>query len=474
MSVPLSSSPDELLAAAPTTGILSEGSASGTGRFIVTMRPEATIEGAQLMSDSAGLRVANAADFDQSAVNFDALGDAGALLFPELGVAVLSAEPDQIQSMGARIESDSPILAIEPERFVYALSSPAVGRVEEREESPEPSPVVGNGLGLSPAAANYLRGYRDALDHISAALLGTPAGSPVAPDQVEATAISEAVFTWGLQVTRVHISALSGAGIKVAVLDTGFDLNHPDFAGRPKVTASFVPGQTVQDGHGHGTHCIGTACGPKTPPVRPRYGVAFQSLIHAGKVLSNSGSGTDGSILAGINWAIANGCAVISMSLGRGANVGEPFPVSYETAARAGLARGCLIIAAAGNESNRGAGIIRPVGHPASCPSIMAVGAVDINMQIASFSNRSINPNGGNVDIVGPGVNVRSTWPMPTRYRTISGTSMATPHVAGIAALYAQTSTSMRGLTLWKKLIATAKNIAAIPPVDDGAGLVQA
>jgi subtilisin family serine protease len=260
----------------------------------------------------------------------------------------------------------------------------------------------------------------------------------------------------------------------VAVLDTGFDLNHPDFAGRSPTTASFVPGQTVQDGHGHGTHCIGTACGPKTPPVRPRYGVAYRSLIFAGKVLSNSGSGSDATILAGINWAIANGCPVISMSLGRAANVGDPFPVAYETAARAGLARGCLIVAAAGNESNRRLGSIRPVGHPASCPSIMAVGAIDSSFQIANFSTRSINPNGGNVDIVGPGVDVRSTWPMPTRYRSISGTSMATPHVAGIAALYAQSSDSLRGLSLWKKLIAKAKNIGAIPPVDDGAGLVQA
>ena len=162
------------------------------------------------------------------------------------------------------------------------------------------------------------------------------------------------------------------------------------------------------------------------------------------------------------------------MSLGRKANPGDAFPVAYEQAAQAGLARGTLIVMAAGNESDRIHGIISPVGHPASCPSIMAVGAIDSLYQVANFSNSSINPNGGDVDIVGPGVAVRSSWPMPQRYNTISGTSMATPHVAGIAALYAQSSASLRGITLWKKLIANARNILTIPIADDGAGLVQA
>ncbi|HYI97523.1 MAG TPA: S8 family serine peptidase, partial [Bryobacteraceae bacterium] len=114
------------------------------------------------------------------------------------------------------------------------------------------------------------------------------------------------------------------------------------------------------------------------------------------------------------------------------------------------------------------------VGHPASCPSIMAVGALDSNFKVANFSNRTINTNGGVVDIAGPGVAIRSTWPKPQLYNTISGTSMATPHVAGIAALYAQSSASLRGIALWKKLTQTSRNITTIVKVDDGAGLVQA
>ena len=120
----------------------------------------------------------------------------------------------------------------------------------------------------------------------------------------------------GLIACKVPPSLRSGSGIKVAVLDTGFDLGHPDFAGRPVVSQTFV-GQPVQDLHSHGTHCIGTACGPKAPAGNtPRYGIAFRASIFVGKVLSNSGSGTGAGVLAGMNWAIANRCQVISMSLG--------------------------------------------------------------------------------------------------------------------------------------------------------------
>jgi subtilisin family serine protease len=283
----------------------------------------------------------------------------------------------------------------------------------------------------------------------------------------------QATATWGLIVTRVIRSRFSGRGIRVAVLDTGLDLRHPDFAGRNITHQSFVAGQTTQDGHGHGTHCIGTASGPARPAVLPRYGVAYASDIFAGKVLSNQGSGSDQSILGGINWAVANRCAVISMSLGARTFPNQPFSVIFEAVASRALRAGTLIVAAAGNESRRSQGIISPVAHPANCPSIMAVGAIDVRLALADFTNRGINPNGGQVDIVGPGVDVYSSWPMPTRYRTISGTSMATPHVAGIAALIAESNPAARGLALALRLIQTARRLN-LPNVDVGAGLVQA
>ena len=167
-------------------------------------------------------------------------------------------------------------------------------------------------------------------------------------------------------------------------------------------------------------------------------------------------------ILAGMNWAIANRCAVISMSLR--APVG-PQP-SYTAAGTAALGAGCLIVAAAGNDSNRPA-LVAPTGAPANSPTIVAVAAVDSALRIATFSN------GGKIDIAGPGVNVFSSWPRPVLHNTISGTSMATPHVAGCAALWAQSNAFLRGAALRARLTATARHLP-LPPSDVGAGLVQA
>jgi subtilisin family serine protease len=157
------------------------------------------------------------------------------------------------------------------------------------------------------------------------------------------------------------------------------------------------------------------------------------------------------------------------MSLG--ADVDEVSTV-YETVGRRALAAGTLVIAAAGNNADREAGDPGFVGIPANSPSIMAVGAVDQALDVAPFSARSSGRLGGQVDVAGPGVDVYSSWPMPERYNTISGTSMATPHVAGIAALWAQ-RTGARGEALWGALVRGAARLP-LPSDDAGAGLVQA
>jgi subtilisin family serine protease len=415
--------------------------AETTGRYLVLFREDAVAAGMQMLSESASINLSGEAD--------------SPIVLNTLGVAVVSAEPAQLRSLRMSADENSPILAIEPERVVYALEEPELDRPKLL-RSPTTIDVT----------ADYLKGYRDAVNQLVGSLLPSEHG------QLNLAAVDESVDTWGLQATKVVNSCYSGQGIKIAVLDTGFDLNHPDFIGRSIQSKSFILGEEVQDGHGHGTHCIGTALGALKPSQLPRYGIAYNTEIYAGKVLSNRGSGADGGILQGIEWALINGCHVISMSLGSPTEVGTPYSRVYEAVAQRALNRGTLIVAAAGNDSRRDRGRIKPVGHPANCPSIMAVAALDSQLQIAWFSNRGINPEGGQVDIAGPGVAVRSSWLMPMQYNTISGTSMATPHVAGIAALHAE-ATGVKGQELWNLLVRTARRLP-LPSEDVGAGIVQA
>lgn len=311
----------------------------------------------------------------------------------------------------------------------------------------------------------------------SAALSSLSAGEDVAEARPEFYLFTQQEFqdtteaTWGIQAVSAFTSTLTGRDIKVAILDTGFDLTHPDFAGRPIVAQSFVPGESVQDLQGHGTHCAGTAVGSLIPGV-PRYGVAPEALLHVGKVLNNAGSGEERWILAGMKWAIDNRCDVISMSLGGPVPEGGSPSLLYERMGQLALESNCLIIAAAGNDSSRAFGHVAPVSMPANASTIMAVAALTPQLTVASFSNGGLNPGGGEVNVAGPGVNVMSSVPMPRRYRSISGTSMACPHVAGVAALIAQSNPALRGQALWDELL-RARDIG-LPPEDVGAGLVQA
>jgi subtilisin family serine protease len=320
---------------------------------------------------------------------------------------------------------------------------------------------------LRESVLEYAQAYRDGVSDLADHLMHTNGhGTSLVADATQATFADTAQATWGMQAVQATSSPRSGKGIRVAVLDTGFDTGHPDFAGRNVTVQSFVAGEPPQDGHGHGTHCIGTSCGPRTPSTGPRYGIAYEADIFAGKVLSNAGSGSDAQILAGINWAVANRCPVLSMSLG--ADVAQAHP-PYSAAGRRALQRGSLIIAAAGNNADRRAGNVGFVGAPANSPEIMAVGALEQALGMAFFSARSLPARGGQVDIAGPGFQVLSSWPLPTRYRSISGTSMATPHVAGIAALWAE-ATGRRGLELWATLCQESQRLLQ-PSVDVGSGL---
>jgi subtilisin family serine protease len=389
--------------------------------------------------------VASSSDFGSEAVDASTLEDAGAVIFESLGVAVLRPDAGAHGALLAAAATE-PSITIEPERILYAAETSA-------------------GLSL-----DYLRGFYDGVNNFPP---GRRARLVNQPDADAAEVSPHAAATWGLQATRVTSSPNSGSGIRVAVLDTGIDLQHPDFAGRLIQSESFVPEQSVQDLHGHGTHCAGTACGPRQSGMGARYGVAYDAELFVGKVLNNSGRGDEGWILAGMNWAVAHRCHVISMSLSAPVFPGMGFSQAHEKIARTALARGTVIIAAAGNDSRRSMGHIAAVGHPANCPSIVSVAAVDVGMQIADFSNRAINPDGGEINLAGPGVDVYSSWPLPLRYRSIGGTSMATPHVAGIAALWAQRDAANTGERLRQVLLGSAATLGLLP-IDAGVGLVQA
>ncbi|MBD2665493.1 peptidase S8 and S53 subtilisin kexin sedolisin [Richelia sinica FACHB-800] len=443
-----------------------------TGRYLVLLRENAIDSGIRTLRDYTGnRRVARAADFEKNALTAEQLEQTDTTIFDNLGVAVCTLDPEQLQSLHEASDESSPIALIEAERVVYALNAQGLGGLVEQ---------ITPRTTTSPAM-EYLKGYRDAVDRLVDHLVPTNGVQRMLPSP-GIQVLDETTATWGLQITKVVNSKFSGRGIKVAVLDTGFDLTHPDFAGRRMIGKSFIPNQEVQDRNGHGTHCIGTACGPLSPVIPPRYGIGYETEIFVGKVLSNQGSGTDSQILAGIEWAIANGCQIISMSLGARVSLGQPYSGLFEVVADRALRNGTLIIAAAGNESQRHLGIVEPVGHPANCPSIMAVGAIDSQLQVAWFSNAGLNANGGQVDIVAPGaepgtvggsrIDVHSSYLMPTRYRRLAGTSMATPHVAGIAALYAE-ATGATGRVLWNRITQNALRLP-LPSVDVGAGLVQA
>ena len=402
-----------------------------TGRLLVLLSERSVRMSVAALRRAAGPRIATTLDVRSGVLTPEQTEGADAVYFDRLGVALVNVDPRDAARTArirtAATENAARILAVEPERYVHAYGATAAARKPARRRSPG-------------------------------------AAAPAA---------SERAATWGLQATGVPASKYSGKGVKVAVLDTGFDLRHPDFPSRSVTAVSFVPGYRAQDGHGHGTHCIGTACGPKSPFHPPRYGVAFEAAILAGKVLDDNGGGADGGILAGINWAITQGARVVSMSLGAEVRVGDPFSQVFEAVGQRALAAGTLIVAAAGNESARREGWFAPVGHPANYPSILAVGAVDAKMQVGDFSNRGLEPKGGQVDLVAPGVDVLSAFPMPTRSRRLSGTSMATPHVAGLVALWAEADPKATATELWTLLPQHARRLPLLA-TDIGAGLATA
>ncbi|MCX4528752.1 MULTISPECIES: S8 family serine peptidase [unclassified Streptomyces] len=229
-----------------------------------------------------------------------------------------------------------------------------------------------------------------------------------------------------------------GKGTKVAVLDTGTDLEHPDLKGRVAASENFTDSDTDADRQGHGTHTISTVGGSGAESGGAKKGVAPGAGLLSGKVLNDQGYGLDSWIIAGMEWAVESKADVVSMSLGDPSQTACDDPMS---AAAEHLARstGTLFVIAAGNSGPGN----NTVSSPGCAPSVLTVGAVDRDDTTAPFSSRG--PAGPQhtlkPEIAAPGVGI-SAAAMGGRgvyaYQSMSGTSMATPHVAGAAAIVKQ------------------------------------
>jgi subtilisin family serine protease len=335
--------------------------------------------------------------------------------------------------------------------FVGALllAAPAAGRVEQDpraayivvlDANANASDVAAQharryGAEISYVYTNALKGYAAVLP--VGAVEGIARSPQVAWVEPDGTATADATQTsppWGLDridqrarpLSGTYTYSNTGAGVKAYIIDTGIRLTHNEFGGRA-ITGfdAITSGGSASDCHGHGTHVSGTVGGST-------YGVAKEVTLVAVRVLDCGGSGSWSQVIAGIDWVTGNHAAgqpaVANMSLGGSGNS------SVDAAVSNMIADGVATAVAAGNGNQGGRQQDACRFSPARVPAAMTIGATDSTDRKATWSNY-----GNCVDWFAPGVSILSSWSTSnTATNTISGTSMATPHTAGVAALYLQ------------------------------------
>ncbi|WP_345575358.1 S8 family peptidase [Streptomyces prasinosporus] len=276
---------------------------------------------------------------------------------------------------------------------------------------------------------------------------------------------------------KAWAAGYDGKGVKIAVLDTGVDATHPDLKGQVTASKNFTTAPDAGDKVGHGTHVASIAAGTGAQSKGKYKGVAPGATVLNGKVLDDSGFGDDSGILAGMEWAAAQGADVVNMSLG-GGDTPEVDPLEAAVN-KLSAEKGVLFAIAAGNEGPRS------IGSPGSADAALTVGAVDDKDGLADFSSTGPRVGDGAIkpDVTAPGVDVtaasakgndiaKDVGEKPAGYMTISGTSMATPHVAGAAAILKQQHPEWTYTELKGALTASTKG-GKYTPFEQGSGRVQ-
>lgn len=275
------------------------------------------------------------------------------------------------------------------------------------------------------------------------------------PETAEEKKGDDAEIPWGIERVNAPLAWAQnqGEGIKVAVVDTGVDYTHPDLSLNYKGGYNAIdPEASPLDDNGHGTHVSGTIGAIRDG--KGVAGVAPKASLYGVKVLSASGSGSYSDIIDGIQWCVKNEIQVINMSLG-----GRYSIASFHEAIQKAKEAGITIVCAAGNDGGA-------VNYPAKYEETIAVSASNSSDNVAYFSSR-----GAEIDFIAPGVSVYSTY-KDGKYATLSGTSMASPHVAGLAVLSAAIGNSSPD-AVKASLTGAATDIGLEPDIQ-GEGLIDA
>ena len=257
---------------------------------------------------------------------------------------------------------------------------------------------------------------------------------------------------WG--INRIGSRLVNGLGntgkaVKIGVLDTGIDYTHEDLKGNYRGGYNFVGNnQNTIDDNGHGTHVAGIIAAEDNDVGV--VGVAPQAYLYSVKVLAFDSTGSTSDIVSGLEWSVDNGMKVVNMSLGS-----DDDSISVSRAINNTYNAGILVVAAAGNSGNK-LGTGDSMDYPARYDSVVSVGATDINDNRASFSS-----TGPKLEISAPGVNILSTL-NGNKYGTLSGTSMSSPHVTGVAALIIAAEPEITNSRVRIRMQMTAQNMTKI------------